>query len=130
MKLTTAGQAGSRNNGPALTHFRDVGEEGILHFARWRYRRWFIGSPRGALIAGPDAASVLLPLIAGIFPLTQARTVIASDSEAIQAACNESGLPRRVAPGNDADYVLLRGFLLIDVTIGMAGRHQPRPPIT
>ena len=59
MKLTTAGQAGSRNNGPALTHFRDVGEEGILHFARWRYRRWFIGSPRGALIAGPDAASVL-----------------------------------------------------------------------
>jgi hypothetical protein len=31
MKLTTAGQAGSRNNGPATTHFRDVGEEGILH---------------------------------------------------------------------------------------------------
>ena len=56
MKLTTAGQAGSRNNRPALTYFRDVGEEGILHFARWRYRRWFIGSPRGALIAGPDAA--------------------------------------------------------------------------
>ena len=38
--------------------------------------------------------------------------------------------PDPLASRNDAVYVLLRGVLLIHVTIGMAGRHQPRPAIT
>jgi hypothetical protein len=68
MKLTTAGQAGSRDNGPALTHFRDVGEEGMAvpeMVYRVAARRVDSRSRRGFSIAAPH--SWYLPIDASAY---------------------------------------------------------------